>query len=258
MSSVPTRSDPAGGPRPRHPDRYELLFALLLLTFVLGAFVSEGWARVPSLLLYVAVLLIALRSGGLSGTIARTVRAVLAVGTIVAVIAVVAAPGTVSQGVQACWLAVVVLTTIVVIVRRVLHHRTVTMQTIFGALSAYLLIGFFFTSVYTALARLDPVPFFAGGQQATSPTLQYFSFVTLTTTGYGDYTAAGEAGRSLAVLEALVGQIFLVTLVARLVAMFGRVRPEAGQRRDSPPPDEASDGTGGRVWDRPPSRKGLS
>ena len=54
---------------------------------MLGAFVSEGWARLPTLLLYVAVLLIALRSGGLSGTIARTVRVVLAVGTIVAVIA---------------------------------------------------------------------------------------------------------------------------------------------------------------------------
>ena len=105
------------------------------------------------------------------------------------------------------------------------------MQTVFGAFGTYLLIGFFFTSVvHGAVLGSIPRPFFAGGQQATSPVVQYFSFVTLTTTGYGDYTAAGEAGRSLAVLEALLGQIFLVTLVARLVAMFGTVRPGRAAR----------------------------
>jgi len=57
--------------------------------------------------------------------------------------------------------------------------------------------------------------------------------VTLTTTGYGDYTALGEGGRSMAVLEALLGQIFLVTLVARLVALFGMVRPDRPGRRSS-------------------------
>ena len=132
---------------------------------------------------------------------------------------------------------------------RIVHHRVVTGQTIFGALSAYLMIGFFFSAVFTAIDRLASAPFFAGGQAATSATIQYFSFVTLTTTGYGDYTALGEGGRSMAVLEALLGQIFLVTLVARLVALFGMARP------DRP---EANAPAGATRSRRPPERTGRS
>jgi hypothetical protein len=62
--------------------------------------------------------------------------------------------------------------------------------------------------------------------------VQYFSFITLSTTGYGDYTARGDAGRSMAVLEAVLGQIFLVTLVARLVALYGMVRPPRPAAQD--------------------------
>lgn len=62
--------------------------------------------------------------------------------------------------------------------------------------------------------------FFVHGQHASTQTFQYFSFTTLTTLGYGDFTAAGNAGRAVAVLEALTGQVFLATLVARLVAAF--------------------------------------
>ena len=74
-------------------------------------------------------------------------------------------------------------------------------------------------------------PFFTDGQPVNAQTLQYFSFTTLTTLGYGDFTAAGSLGRALAVLEAMAGQIFLATLVARLVSAYGTTR-----RR--PPPSE--------------------
>ena len=154
-------------------------------------------------------------------------------GTIGVGVALLAVPGDLTEGILSCWLALVLATTIVVVVLRILHHRVVTGQTIFGALSAYLMIGLFFSAVFTATDRLASGPFFAGGQPATSATIQYFSFVTLTTTGYGDYTALGEGGRSMAVLEALLGQIFLVTLVARLVALFGMVRPDRPGRRSS-------------------------
>ena len=110
------------------------------------------------------------------------------------------------------------------------------------------MIGFFFSAVFTAIDRLASKPFFAGGQAATSATVQYFSFVTLTTTGYGDYTALGEGGRSMAVLEALLGQIFLVTLVARLVALFGMARPAGRPGRRARSPASAP------RWRRPPER----
>jgi hypothetical protein len=122
-------------------DRYELVFVLLLLTFVLGSFSAAGWTRLPSLALYVAALLIAIRSAQLTGTVARAIRLVLGGGSIVMGVVVVVLPGSTTQGLFAGWLAVVLLTTILVIVRRILHHRAVTMQTIFGALSAYLSSG---------------------------------------------------------------------------------------------------------------------
>jgi hypothetical protein len=224
-------------------DRYELVFILLLLTFVLGSFSAAGWTRLPTLALYLAALLIAIRSARLTGTVARGLRLVLGGGSVIMGVVVVVVPGPTSQGLFACWLAVVLVTTILVVVRRILRHRAVTMQTIFGALSAYLLIGFFFAAVYAAVSKLGTSSFFAGGQPATPASIQYFSFITLSTTGYGDYTAAGDGGRSMAVLEAVLGQVFLVTLVARLVALYGMVRPSASADRSSA--DDRSDADAG-------------
>ena len=230
--------------RNRHSDRYELVFLLLVSTFVLAAFGVQSWGRVPILLLYAAALVLALRSSQLSGSISGALRVVLAVGTIGVGVALAAVPGNLTEGILSCWIALVRAPTIVVVVRRILHHRVITGQTIFGALSAYLMIGFFFTAVFTAIDRLASGPFFAGGQAATSATVQYFSFVTLSTTGYGDYTALSETGRSMAILEALSGQIFLVTLVARLVALFGTARPDRlrGQSAGGRPTVEAPAG----------------
>jgi hypothetical protein len=81
--------------------------------------------------------------------------------------------------------------------------------------------------MFTAVARLTTTPLFTDGSPADSATIQYFAFITLTTTGYGDLTPAGQSGRSLAVLDALAGQIFLVTPVARLVSMLGTERRPA-------------------------------
>src|SRR4029453_939869 len=115
------------------------------------------------------------------------------------------------------------------LVAGVVLHRVVTMQTIFGALSAYLLLGFFFAAMFTAVTNLTTQPLFPDVESANADSIQYFAFITLTTTGYGDLTPAGQPGRSLAVLDALFGQIFLVTLVARLVSVFGteRRRPDS-------------------------------
>ena len=227
--TAPPRPGPESAEN-RHADRYELVFLLLVSTFVLAAFGLQDRGRVLLLVFYAGALVLALRSSQLSGPVGRALRIVLAVGTVGMGIAVLAAPGDLTEGILSCWIAVVLATAIVVVVRRVLHHRVITGQTIFGALSAYLMIGFFFSAVFTAIDRLGSGPFFAGGQAATSATVQYFSFVTLSTTGYGDYTALGNGGRSMAVLEALLGQIFLVTLVARLVALFGTERPERPER----------------------------
>jgi hypothetical protein len=100
----------------------------------------------------------------------------------------------------------------------------VTLQSIYGAVSAYIIIGLMFAAFYGAMDRLGQAPFFADGQPGDTRTFQYFSFTTLTTLGYGDFTAVGNGGRAVAVMEALFGQIFLATLVARLVSAFQPAR----------------------------------
>ena len=129
------------------------------------------------------------------------------------------------EGASELWKGLVLLLTAVLIVRRVLARPTVTLQSIYGALSAYIIIGLMFAAFYAAIEHLGAGHFFANGQRANTQTFQYFSFTTLTTLGYGDFTAAGNGGRALAVMEALTGQVFLATLVARLVAAF-RATPE--------------------------------
>lgn len=82
----------------------------------------------------------------------------------------------------------------------------------------YLLVGLMFAFVYVAIQNLGGGPFFASGAAATSPRSLYFSFVTLTTVGYGDFTARTNLGHTLSVTEALLGQIYLVTVVAVIVS----------------------------------------
>lgn len=96
----------------------------------------------------------------------------------------------------------------------------VDMSLIYGALSVYLLIGIAFAWLYEAVLVVSPDAFTgvtAGDARLAS--LDYFSFVTLTTLGYGDISPATQLTGSLATLEALIGQVYLTVLVARLVGM---------------------------------------
>jgi hypothetical protein len=99
----------------------------------------------------------------------------------------------------------------------------VTVQTIFGVLCLYLLVGLLFGVGFAVVEELSNRDFFTAGA-ARSDDFLYYSFSTLTTVGYGDLVAATDLGRSLSITEALVGQIYLVTVVAVIV---GNLRPTA-------------------------------
>jgi hypothetical protein len=109
------------------------------------------------------------------------------------------------------------------IVFRILKAPLVTSETIFGALSVYLMIGMFFASADAVLGNFTP--FFVSAGSSTMKDYLYFSFITLSTVGYGDLVPKGNLARTLAVIEAILGQLYLVTVVALLVSNYIRRQP---------------------------------
>jgi hypothetical protein len=110
------------------------------------------------------------------------------------------------------------------VLRNIRASGQVHLESVMGVLALYLLLGMLFALVYGAMDRLGGDPVFAGGQAATASNCLYFSFTTLTTVGYGDLVARTDLGHTLAVSEALIGQIYLVTVVSVLVSNLGRSR----------------------------------
>jgi hypothetical protein len=225
--------EPAGRRPPQERTaRYGVLLLLLIVTYLLSASGFSTLVAELQTLLFFGVLLLALRTGQASRRVVRLIGLVALLGSVAA--AVAASTHTRGgDGAADIWKGLMLLLTAVLIVRRVLARPTVTVQSIYGALSAYLIIGLMFAAFYAAIERLGGGSFFAHQQPANTQTFQYFSFTTLTTLGYGDFTAAGNSGRALAVIEALTGQVFLATLVARLVTAFRSPAERAGV--DAPP-----------------------
>jgi Ion channel len=236
----PGRADadrPGGGAgdRIRPVDRFGGLLLILVITYLLSAFTEGGLVSAIQVVLFLGVVLLALRNGRLHRRTARFISAGLVLGTVVAASLQLAGHDTPAAGVAELWTALILLLSIILILRRVLARPEITVQSIYGAISAYMILGLMFAAVYAAVNSFDASMFFANGQSGTTQTFQYFSFTTLTTLGYGDYTAAGSGGQALAVLEAMAGQIFLATLVARLVAGFRGTQRGAARRARSQP-----------------------
>jgi hypothetical protein len=95
--------------------------------------------------------------------------------------------------------------------------RRVTLATLAGVLAIYLLMGMFFSFTYGVIAAVDGEAVYAGEPEPNPGDELYFSFVTLCTVGYGDLVPGSEASRAIAVIEMLLGQIYLVTVVALIV-----------------------------------------
>ena len=103
------------------------------------------------------------------------------------------------------------------VTRDLVRRGRVSRQTVFGALSLYVLLGMFFGFVYMFIADITDAAFFAHGDDGTSGEHLYYSFVAISTTGFGDLAPATGIGRALTVLEIVLGQLYLVTVVAVLV-----------------------------------------
>jgi Ion channel len=127
----------------------------------------------------------------------------------------------------------------VVILRRIIQSPTITFRLVLGALAIYLLIGLAYAYSFPVLARISGEPFFVETTDPGAGEYIYFSYTTLATIGFGDFTAATSLGRMVAVSEGLAGQLFLVSAVALLV---GNVGTAMHQLTGIQPPRSTDDG----------------
>jgi hypothetical protein len=196
-------------------DRFGLLLALLVGSFLVLGFAADAWARVVASTLQLAAVLVAFVATRL-----RLDHRLLAPLGILGLVVVVleTTTGDVTSGLAAIGAAILLVVLLVAVLDRVLRHRTVTLQTIFGAMCAYFLIGLAFSSAYAAMNAFSSEPVF--GESVNESVYSYFSFVTLTTVGFGDYTAVTDFARRVVAIEAVAGQLFIATTLARLVSLY--------------------------------------
>lgn len=239
--SAPTRRPKAGfAERMRRGDSYGLLLILLLFSYVLLALVEDspqGHGLVS--LTFGAMLILALHTSHVRGRLMRLAVALTVIAVALAFAhAVVGGQGPLRVSAHMIFLLVTIAP--IAILVRITRHPVINLETILGAVCAYVIIGMFFAGIYRAATTLGPGPFFQQTQDATPVQYLYFSFVTLTTLGFGDLTPAFDSGRVMVTFEALLGQFFLVTVVAGLVGSFGRERVglRGGRATSEPGADE--------------------
>ena len=211
--------DPAVLRRPpvavRGAGRYEVLLVLLTTVLVLAPFVTTVLEPVIVALLG-GVLVYALWTS-LAATTLLWVAAALSVACVAtSAIAPIWAPT--SRAAYALISIILCLAAIASITVHLTRRRTATSATLAGAVAIYLLAGLAFADLYMCLAELSGVPFFSQNTSPNSVSYLYYNYTILTTVGFGDLTAGTDLGRMLAVVEALVGQLYLVTVVAVIVA----------------------------------------
>lgn len=208
--------------------RYGAVF-LLTLTLLVFVIVAPGadWSRaVACTLQWLALLTVVATSRARTG-VRRSVAVVLLALTSFTVVgeAAGALPDAVLFAISGLLSAAIPLALIGGLMRLVRAHG-VTLQAVAGALTLYLLLGLVFAWVIGFVDKVGDVQYFTQQAHASTSQIVYFSFAVLTTTGFGDLTAATHVGRALAVVEMLLGQLYLVTVIGVLVGNFvGRSRP---------------------------------
>jgi len=217
----------------RFLDSYASLLVLLLANFLLLEVLDDArWGAVGSTLLAAVALVVAISDPETGHRVTR--RHWLLIGGCVALAPLVLLINSESL-VGLTYLlpvAILVTATLPITLQRILRQRRVTYETVLGALCTYVLLGLLFAFAYLAVDELAGPFFTQPGPHGQSEYLS-FSFVTLTTLGFGDLSPDVGLPQALTVFEALTGQVFLVTMVARLVTLWGRQGAFGDDRTDA-------------------------
>ena len=211
-----------GAERITPTSRYGVLLVLLFITFVFMASAPSGhWVQVVTAALVGMTLITAVFAAGAQRRLVRIVLVVAPLTFVASLVSFVTTPSA-GEGVIYGLNVLLIAGAPVVIADSIWRRGVIDVQTVLGAISIYVLIGLVAAFLYASIADLSSSQFFVQQRHATTADFVYYSYVTLTTTGYGDLTAAGNIGRSVSILEAMLGQLYLVTVVAVVIGRLGR------------------------------------
>src|SRR5262245_21844960 len=204
-------------------DAFGIVIILILLTSFGFAAAGGPVGQLVSVVMNGATLLFILHTTGAHG---RTFRAatVVVVGALVFTGAALLLGDVVGASTARAVGLMLAFVAPVVILRRIITSPRITVRLVLGALAIYLLLGLAYSYLFPFIASVSGKPFFVQTDTPVASDYIYFSYTTLATIGFGDYTAQESLGRMIAVSEGLLGQLYLVSAVALLVGNVGRVR----------------------------------
>ena len=221
------------------PDSYGSVLLLLLFTYVFSVSVTSSWAASLVICVQIATVWAVLRVSQARRSVRRIAAVLLVISALAAAVNLFVGKETAGLGAVAFMSAVLYLIAPFSITRSLLFRREVDLQTVLGAIDIYLLVGMLFAFVYRFLGVVQSSAFFGANGDGKLPQDLFFSFTTLTTTGYGNLVPAGNPGQTIAVAEMLIGQLFLVTAVAKVINSYtplrlpGSAPPQANGTPDS-------------------------
>lgn len=215
--------------------RYGAVFVLVLALLLFEVIAPAGDAtRAVDVALSGAALTVAVATSRARGPVRRARAGIVAALALLFVIGI--ATGLFGRGITFVIVTLLVAGIPVALVGgllRLVRQAGVTFQVVAGALAIYLIVGLLFASIILFTTVVENSPYFKQAPVTTGEVV-YYSFTVLTTTGFGDYTAAHPSGHALAVLEMLSGQLYLVTVIGLVVGNF------AGRQRRRDPQDDHS------------------
>jgi hypothetical protein len=212
-------------------ESYGFILLLVIVTYLLAVSFPTGRGHSVVMAVQIATVWLTLRTAHAPRVVRIVASVVFAVVALLAVADVFApfASPVIAAGFTASGL--LYLLAPILVVRDIGTRRSVDRETVLGAIAGYLIVGMFFAFVYRAIGILQPTPFFGVDGPGTTAQVLFFSFITLTTTGYGDLVPATNPGQTLAVMEAVLGQLFLVTAVAKIITAW---KPKGWRTSDEP------------------------
>jgi hypothetical protein len=214
-------------------DSYGSVLLLILFTYGFSVTVTATWAASLVITVQIATVWAVLHVSRARRSVRRIASVLLLISALAAVVNLSVGKETIGEGAVALMSAVLYLIAPFSIARSLLYRREVDVQTVLGAIDIYLLVGMLFAFVYRFLGVVQPSLFFGLKGDGNFPQDLFFSFTTLTTTGYGNLVPAGNPGQTFAVAEMLIGQLFLVTAVAKVISAFQPVRLSASRPREA-------------------------